>query len=357
LTALSPDGSRAFEIHETSGELKAVRELSSGTLSQLCLALRLAVAQSVEGTEELPLLLDEALTNSDPLRFREVVRSLVTMAAGGRQILFLTADPDDAARLSAVVEELGCGPVQHFDLDRERSRSAAAEEVLVRAIPPIPAPEPQETSEAYAARLRVPRIDPFAGVDALHPYYLCRDDLAGLHELLCQRVETVGNVRSLLKAHKSLWTAASRERFEALRQVGATWLENYRVGRAPRLAPEVLRDGPAGKTVFIEALVEINTELGGDAMALIESLNAKGKDRDPRLRGFKSAKLSELRADLEQRGLFTPDAPLDAESRVEPCLATARSAVEQGVLRREDVVQLANALEQWCAEPGSDSLR
>lgn len=347
LAPFSAEEPQAFEIQETEGGNKSLKELSSGTLSQLCLALRLSVAQSVEAGEELPLFFDEALTNSDPGRFTEVVRSLAALVEAGRQIFFLTADPADAARLAKVLEELGQPAPRHFDLDREVAGSAAADSVEVVAIPGVPAPRADETASDYAKRLDVPAIDVFASVDALHPFYLCGGDLDGLYELLRERVDSVGAACSLLEGHERVWSTERRRRFEALRSVTATWLEHYRIGRAPSVTPEVLREGPAGKTVFIDSLVEISEEHEGDAKALIDLLEMKGKNRDARLKGFKKAKLDELRADLEEHGLFTPDDPLDAESRLERCFVASESWVTQGVLQREDVVQLANALEQW----------
>ncbi|MFT7668736.1 MAG: exonuclease SbcC [Planctomycetota bacterium] len=347
LAGYSGDEKQVFEVQESGGATKKPNDLSSGTLSQLCLALRLSVAQSVEEGEELPLFLDEALTNSDPVRFREVVRSLAELAESGRQIFFLTSDPTDAARLSKVLEELDFEPAREFNLDEVRAGDSAAETLEVQAIASVPAPQPGELAAAYAERLAVPEIDPFAGVDLLHPFYLCREDLDGLHQLLCERVDTVGASCKLFEAHQAIWTIGQRERFQAQRSVAAAFLDHYQIGRAARLDPEILREGPTGKTVYIDRLVEVAAEFDGDAKALIEALERKGKDRDKRLKGFKRNKIDELRSDLEERGLFAPEEPLSAETREERCLSSAESLVERKLLTREDVVQLANAFEQW----------
>jgi len=345
--AYTAEAGLPFEIWEAEGRQKQFAELSSGTKSQLGLALRIAVAQSVELGEALPLVLDEALTNSDPERFRDVVVSLAELVRDGRQILFLTADDADAARLAGVLADEGLEPPKRFDLGELRTEGRLAETVAVERVPAVPQRGESEALDAYAERLGVPRLDPFIGVDSLHLFYLCSDDLDGLHEVLRERVETVGKTRKLLASDATVWRPERRTRFEALRTVAASWLDHWGIGRAPVVPPEELREGPAGTTKFIEDLVEISLELGGDARALVDALELPAKERDPRLKGFRKAKLEELKADLEARGYFTQDEPLGAEPRLDRCLQAAQTALESGALTREDVVQLANAFEQW----------
>jgi DNA repair protein SbcC/Rad50 len=142
----APENGPGFEIHETDGGEKALHELSSGTLSQLCLALRLAVAESLERDEELPIFLDEALTNSDPVRFKEIALSLGELVRGGRQLFFLTADPDDAARLELFLAELEFDPPRRFDLAELRGDDAAAPSLehppLAESPEPLPGEDP-----------------------------------------------------------------------------------------------------------------------------------------------------------------------------------------------------------------------
>ena len=336
-----------FEIHETGGGAKAFGELSSGTRSQLGLALRLAVARSVEMGESLPLVLDEALTNSDPERFQDVVRSLLELVRQGRQVLFLTADDADAERLEAVLADEGYDATRRFDLGSVGREARRIPSAATERLPAVPAPAPGQTAADYAQVLGVPKIEPFAPTDALHLFYLCSDDLEGLHEVLRERVETVGRTRRLLAAQPDVWRPERRARFEALAAVAAAWFESWRLGRAPRLTPEVLREGPVGTTKFVEDLVDIASELEGDGAALIELLGRPAKERDGRLKGFRRSKLEELERDLEERGFFSVDPRDDVGARLERCLAAAQSAVAAGALAREDVVQLAHAFEQW----------
>ena len=210
----------------------------------------------------------------------------------------------------------------------------------------IPAPEAGEDAASYGERLRVPAIDPFCGVDTLHAFYLCGSDLFALHRVLAERVETVGQVRELLAVHPlELWGESTRRRFEAARAVAAAWLEAYRIGRAPRLLPEVLREGPAGATKYIDELVEIAEEEDGDAKRLFEVLEAK--ERDPRLKGFRAAKVVALTEDLEDRGFYSPLDTLSAETMQGCALSAARPYFAGEAIGREEVHQLLHALEEW----------
>lgn len=337
-----------FAVRESDGGEKQIAELSSGTLSQLCLALRLAVAESVERDEPLPVFLDEALTNSDPVRFREVVLSLAELAREGRQLFFLTADPDDARRLEEILGEPGgdAVPCRRYDLALLRGEKGAAESLEHTPLPEVPAPRPAEDAASYGERLLVPAIDPFAGVDALHTFYLLSDDLAALHAILAERVETVGQVALLLESHpRPVWDEAQRARFTARRTVAAAWLEAYRIGRSPRVLPEVLREGPAGRTKYFDALAEICEEVEGDAARLLAALEPK--ERDARLKGFRNATVDLLREDLEARGLFTESEPLDEEALEGRALAAALPHLEEGAIDREEVCQLAAAFADW----------
>jgi uncharacterized protein YhaN len=94
-------------------------ELSGGAREQLFLALRLAlVDDDTRRGVELPLILDDVLVNFDRPRTEAAVDTLQVVAAGGRQILFLTCHEhvaDAFRRIGVVPLEL---PDQHRGLER-----------------------------------------------------------------------------------------------------------------------------------------------------------------------------------------------------------------------------------------------
>ena len=71
------------------------QELSGGMREQLAAALRLSMADVLKGAHDgcLPLLFDDAFTNSDPQRVALVKDMLRTAAARGLQVILLTCDP------------------------------------------------------------------------------------------------------------------------------------------------------------------------------------------------------------------------------------------------------------------------
>ena len=84
--------SDAFEVMlraPETGSMVELRKLSRGTQQQVYLLLRLALLELVsEGTEQMPLLLDDALALSDDGRRREL---LAVLEGEARQVIYLTA--------------------------------------------------------------------------------------------------------------------------------------------------------------------------------------------------------------------------------------------------------------------------
>ena len=62
---------------------------------QLTAALRLSIADVLKGSHDgcLPLVFDDAFTNSDPERVRIVKQMLSTAVDRGLQVILLTCDP------------------------------------------------------------------------------------------------------------------------------------------------------------------------------------------------------------------------------------------------------------------------
>jgi uncharacterized protein YhaN len=195
------NGQQGFAATDTrAGEPRRLEELSTGTRMQLLLAVRLAFALEAEkGRASLPLFLDEVLTTADPERYRSIVESIQLLATQeGRQVFYLTAQPQDAAPWA-----LNGGPAPHrIDMGKVRWDKEALtdpEALTLPSMPAIPAPNGQ-APEDYAVVLGVPRIDPWAPSDAIHVFHLLRDDLSLLHRLLEERTERLGTLKALLRS-------------------------------------------------------------------------------------------------------------------------------------------------------------
>ena len=77
------------------GEFYDFQQLSGGMKEQLAAALRLSMADVLKGSHDgcLPLVFDDAFTNSDPERVQIVKQMLNTAVDHGLQVILLTCDP------------------------------------------------------------------------------------------------------------------------------------------------------------------------------------------------------------------------------------------------------------------------
>ena len=83
--------------------------LSGGMREQLAAALRLSMADVLKDGHDgcLPLVFDDAFTNSDPERVDLVKRMLGTAVERGLQVILLTCDPAAYGSFADQVVELG----------------------------------------------------------------------------------------------------------------------------------------------------------------------------------------------------------------------------------------------------------
>ena len=113
LRPLIPDGPVAQLSYDQSkgfgglqlrrgGELYDFHQLSGGMKEQLAAALRLSRADVLKGSHDgcLPLVFDDAFTNSDPERVQIVKQMLGTAVDRGLQVILLTCDPSAYAKFA-----------------------------------------------------------------------------------------------------------------------------------------------------------------------------------------------------------------------------------------------------------------
>lgn len=334
------EGTGNFGARETrTSELRRLGELSSGTRMQLLMAVRLAFALEAErGREPMPFFLDEALTTSDPERFRAVTASLRTVASeGGRQVFYLTAQPLDAT-LWADGDEMP----RVIDIAKVRRMQTAvtAPEVLsmpARTEPPAPG---SRTPEEYAAMLGVPPIDPWSEASAIHLFYLLRDDLPLLHRLLRIGIEYVGALRALLDsaARKTLLSDDEAQRLRCRLDAVEAWHGAWRRGRGQPVDRAVIEQSPVS-TNFVDRVSELAEEVEGDAHRLIEAIETGAVKR------FRSAALDELREWFVEHGYLDEREPLsDAELYLAALSAVQTSGGAEN-WNEETVTMLVGSLE------------
>jgi DNA repair protein SbcC/Rad50 len=301
-------GLRALDVQR--GISLPLEELSTGTRAQLLLAVRLAFASQAARGESPPVFLDDALATSDARRIRAVGEALREASrASGAQFFYLTTEAADASLIAGDEPEA----VDVIDLAALRGSQQAGESRARLALPEVPVlPLPgTRAPEEYAELLGVPAIDGRAGVDALHVFYVLRDDLAGLHRVLEHHVERVGPLRAALAGGVRLLEPDASTRAQAWIVHADAVLNAWCVGRGKPVEREILAREDSGVTdTFLDKITDLARELGGDAKKLIDALE---RNEHPNAARFRQASREKLRELLEREGYLDPRTPLERE--------------------------------------------
>jgi exonuclease SbcC len=281
---LAFDGGTVAAVETTTGERRLLSELSSGTRTQLLLALRVAFALQMErGAVGLPFLLDEALTTADPERFRAAAEALHMFAEQeDRQVFYLTAKPEDVAYWQEHDSS-----VKVVDLAEFRGMARAFQEGADLRLPArarIPTPDGM-TVEEYGVLVGASPVDLNSGSGAIHLFHLLRDDLGLLRQLLELGVANCGSLRSLLKssALESVFDESTLRRLEGRVSAADEWFECRCQGTAKTVCRADLAECSSISAAFQDKVSAVCDEVDGDPRRLVEAL------RDGQVARFRSA--------------------------------------------------------------------
>jgi len=331
------DEGTAFRAYDNTQQRGLeLEELSGGTRMQLLLAVRLAFAANSERGVQLPFVLDEALSGTDPTRFRAIVECLTALIGEGRQVFYLTCQPGDAEAWRQVTEEQGFRGAKFFDLARVRNLQQPAGALLTAsaaASEDVPAPAGRTLSE-YSSSLGIPVFDPASGAAGLHVAYLL-DDPEHLHGLLRAGIQTYGQLRSLLEhGHADAYLPSESARRMAARAVVVQAVcDCWKVGRGRPVNREAL--SAAGVTdAFLDRVTDLARELDWDASRLVEALDVR---EDERAKGFRTNALESIVEGLTAEGYLDPREPLTPADALAHVLSAANDAVRQDNIEVEEV--------------------
>src|SRR5690606_34172726 len=186
--------------------------------------------------------------------------------------------------------------------------------------PPVPAPN-GSTPEEYAARLRVPPIDPRLGAGAIHAFHLLRDDLELLHRLVADwRVSQVGPLEAMLRSRIAAHIVpdpAARARLAARCRIAHAWVGAFLQGRGKPVDRTALEASGAISGRFIDEVAALAARLDGDAKQLLDALAQR------EVQGFHRQKAEELGEWLEEHGYLDSAAVLTADERERDTLIRA----------------------------------
>lgn len=309
-----------FIARDTTDRIeKSLDELSDGTRLQLLLAVRVAFVEEQEMGAKAPLVLDEALANSDDLRAQAIIDAVVEIARRGRQVFYLTAQGDEVARWRSVLEDIEEGVrweehdlSQVRDLDRPGLSVPSPDQLPDIKTPQLPDPEGLGHGE-YGEALELGGLDLRAPVSRAHLWYLIMD-VDALHSILQTGIEKWGQLETLLDrqgplALESHFASAPDEAAQHLR-ARAAGLEalssGWRVGRGKPVDRAALEETDGVRETFIEEVSEINEEVDGEAERLLRRI-------DEDVKGFYQSKLEELESFLLEEGYLDDRDRLDAE--------------------------------------------
>ena len=343
------DAPRLFAVDLGRNARRELAELSDGTRAQLLLAARVAFAEEVEGGLALPLFLDEALDQSDPVRFDAIAASLGQIAADqGRQVFYLTSDPLDGERIRRALDTAGFAVASEIDLGAIRGRATAVEgpsELRVRPGPSVPEPVGVTAAE-YGSALGVPPFRPGHGPARQHFFYLLADHLELLRELLESGVERAGQWTTVAGSPLADGLAArfpKAGRIDVRVQMLEVFCEVWSCGRGRPVDRSALVASGAVSSRYIDGVAGIARELDGDAAALLDTIRGKS---DARVRGFRQAKATDLEKHLRDGG-YIDDRPVPGEGEIRRRVLASAPAAE---LPREVAMELVDSWLEWAAK-------
>ena len=328
---------RAFDTVTNRG--LAIDELSRGTRIQLLLAVRLAFASAAERGTQLPFILDEVLSSSDPVRFLAIAECVLSMVAEGRQVLYFTCQPSDAVAWQEIADRIGIEEARMIDLGDIRSGERVEAELLTKSaaeVKQVPDPGDMSLTE-YVNVLRVPTLNPTLGARATHVAHLV-ENTEPLYQLLSAGIETCGQLESLVSyggvdAYVKGGTL-SRIRVQAC--VLDAFAEAWRIGRGKPVSREILAVAGVSDS-FIDRVTDLARDLNWDAKRLTQTLQAR---EDERTKGFRSDALEKVTENLTESGHLDPRDPLSEEEVLTRVLAASNDYVKQGIVAASGVREL-----------------
>lgn len=325
-----------FRATDTTTNLTlGLDELSGATRVQLLIAVRVAFVEEMERGPRLPLILDEALGNSDEQRARAIIEAAIAIARAGRQVFYFTAQHDEVGKWLGVLQEQA--EVPHVAINLSDVRGLADFDrlpplsVLASPFPTIPRPDGLGYDD-YGRLLHVPGLDPRTDAGGVHLWYLEREP-ERLHALLSRGITTWGQFRTLaeLDGGRLLPDNAAGDLIAARARLFGAAFEAWRIGRPPRVDRSVIIASGAITPNFLERVVDLCDAVGGSGSALVAALQ---DNRVPRLQ---RPRVEQLQAYLTEGGYLEVAEPLGPDDLRVHVLAAVAEDFVAGRLSVEEV--------------------
>ncbi|MEX2526465.1 MAG: AAA family ATPase [Gemmatimonadota bacterium] len=322
-------------------EVKSLGQLSSGTRIQLLLAVRLAFVEQQEQGPMLPILLDETLANTDDIRARAIIDTVIEIARRGRQVFYVTAQNDEVRKWAAALEngDETDPPYQFINLAKRRSLTEELKAPKVEYADTLPEdiPEPDgKDHRTYGRSLSVTPLSPAADVGDTHIWHLV-DDPNLISTLLQRGIDRWGQLRTLREHDGSLATVLSEDqwvRIQALAKSLSAFLSASSIGREKLIDRVILEQADGVTLTKLDDLADLAERLGGDPSALLDALAQKEVPR------FLHSQRQKLEDFLCSEGFLDSRPKLSPGEVTQRTLAGVADEIRAGVIDRKDVLNL-----------------
>ncbi len=288
-------------------------ELSTGTRVQLILAVRLAFIEHNESALRLPLLADELLANSDDIRAKAIIDTLITISKDGRQVFYFTAQADEASKWHAVLDTHNDLDYAFVQIDDKPVETPAfyGSKPRKKLTFTYEAPPPKgKTHQAYAGDINPPDFDLLSdSISKLHLWYLI-DDTELLYRCLSQGIAYWGQLQSYLRynGHIPGLTDTIKQELQDKVTIISNFIEDYRIGRPKPIDRSVLIDSGAITDKFIDKVDELLKSLNGNPEKLIEALKQR------KIARLQNKYIDALNQYLEEEGYIDITEPLSNDN-------------------------------------------
>lgn len=330
----------------------SLSELSTATRMQLLLAVRVARVLKAENHHEpLPLLVDEALTTSDPARATVIMQNLEQVTqAQSRQVIYLAASDYELQLWRRVTTQQPAVITLH-------ASTAYGENTFDLALPDLPTlPDPEQLSPSeYAKALGVPRLIAHQAPDHIHLFYLLCDELSSLNELMREwRLTELGPFARWLDESsqaKSL-PAEQISRWRKKCVVARRWWALWHQGKTRRIDSAILHQAQNGGGLTEKTLpgvLALAEELDFDPALLLDRLKTEPIQMGDKTRRLAQPQWQAFHDFLDELGTLSTEAVLNDTSRRLQALNALSGDVEAST--RESLQRMLDVLE--AAQPES----
>ncbi len=289
-----------------------LEHLSSGTRIQLLIAVRLAFIESQESGIKLPILADEVLANSDDLRAKQIIESLIEISRDGRQVFYFTAQADELKKWQEYL-------ALHPDVEGKITllKGQANEQINFELVEPtekhflstsVLSPGTY-SNEEYHELLNAPQYSLLVHTpEQLYLSYLVEDNQL-LHSFLLRGIEYYGQLKSYISHQGKIegLSDSTIAKIESKVELLEFYQTLFRKGRAKSIDRQVLVDSDCVSSTFIDTVDAKLKELDQNPERLIAALRAR------EVSGFMRSKIDELEEYLlehnymDEDELLTPD--------------------------------------------------